>query len=306
MLQFSKLSKHPNKFKRFTGLTLDEFIHLRNKAYPVWRNLEQKRLKRKNRIRETGGGRKSNLPTFDDELFLILIHYRLYLTVEVLGYLIGLDDSNVCRHLVRLESLFAKMRLSFLARPKGIKKINSLNELFEKYPDLVELTIDGTEQAIQRPKKNAKQRKHYSGKKKQHTIKTQIIITKDKRIFDISGSHPGSFHDYTIFKKYKTPDKIPKRSKIRVDKGYQGIEKDYPEIEVYLPKKATRGHKLTKKEKKENKNLAKKRIYVEHVIGSLKRFKILSQKYRHDLKKYNSVIKNIAALQNMKFNLALM
>ena len=157
------------------------------------------------------------------------------------------------------------MRLSFLTKPKGIKKINSLDELFEKYPDLVELAVDGTEQPIQRPKKNAKQRKHYSGKKKQHTIKTQIIITKEKRIFDISGSHPGSDHDYKIFKKYKTPDKIPKKSKIRVDKGYQGIKEDYPEIEVYLPKKATRSHKLTQKEKKENKNLAKKRIYVEHV-----------------------------------------
>jgi len=40
MLRFNRLSKHPNKFKPFTGLTLDEFIHLRNKAYPVWLNLE--------------------------------------------------------------------------------------------------------------------------------------------------------------------------------------------------------------------------------------------------------------------------
>ena len=278
MLQFNKLSKHPNKFKRFTGLSLDEFIHLRNKTYSVWLNLEQKRLKRNSRIRKPGGGRKSNLPTYDDELFLILLHYRLYLTVEVLGYLIGLDDSNVCRHLVRLESLFAKMRLSFLTRPKGIKKINSLVELFEKYPDLVELTVDGTEQVVQRPKKKAKQKKYYSGKKKQHTIKTQIIITKEKKIFDVSGSHPGSDHDYKIFKKYMTPDKIPKKSKVRVDSGYQGIEKDYPDIDVCLPKKASKCHKLTKKEKKENKNLAKKRIYVEHVIGSLKRFKILVPK----------------------------
>ena len=131
MLQFSKLSKHPDRFKRFTGLILDEFIHLMNKVYPVWIKLEQKRLKRKSPIRKSGGGRKSNLPTFDDELFLILLHYRLYLTVEVLGYLIGLDDSNVCRHLVRLESLFAKMRLSFLTRPKGIKKINSLDKLLK-------------------------------------------------------------------------------------------------------------------------------------------------------------------------------
>ncbi|MDP1994116.1 MAG: transposase family protein [Ignavibacteria bacterium] len=94
----------------------------------------------------------------------------------------------------------------------------------------------------------------------------------------------GSEHDYGIFKKYMTPDKIPKKSKVRVDIGYQGIKKDYPDIDVCLPKKASNSHKLTKKEKKENKKLAKKRIYVEHVIGSLKRFKILSQKYRHYLK----------------------
>lgn len=305
MLRFNKLSKRPNTFIRFVGLTIKEFYNLKNKSYSIWLKLEEKRLKRDNRIRRLGGGRKDNLSTFEDKLLLILIHYRLYLTVEVLGYLIGLDNSNVCRHLKRLEILFAKIRISFLKKPKGIKKINSLNELFEKYPELKELTIDGTEQPIQRPKKNKEQKKYYSGKKKQHTIKTQIIITKDKKVFDTSDSYPGSTHDYTIFKKDNTSLKIPKKAKLRLDNGYQGIKKDYPELDTYLPNKANRWHRLTKKEKRENNKLSKDRIYIEHVIGCLKRFKILVNKYRHNTKKYNSIFKNIASLYNMKLSLAL-
>ncbi len=305
MLRFDKLSKRPKTFIRFTGLTIKEFNNLRNKAYLAWIKLEELRLKRNNRIRKIGGGRKGNLPTFEDKLLLILIHYRLYLTVEVLGYLIGLDNSNICRHLKRLEILFTKIRASFHTKPKGTKKINSLEELFERYPDLRELTVDATEQSIQRPKKNKKQKKYYSGKKKRHTIKTQIIITKDKKIFDISDSYPGSNHDYTVFKKELTPDKIPEKVKLNLDNGYQGIKKDYPDVNVCLPNKANRWHKLTKKEKRENKKLSKKRIYVEHVIGCLKRFKILACKYRHNTKKYNTTFKNIAGLYNMKFDLAL-
>lgn len=305
MLRFSTLSQRPVVFRRLTGVNLEEFEVLRRKTKPIWERLRRKKLDRPDRIRAIGGGRKSDLKTFEDELLLLLIHYRLYPTVLVLGFMVGLDDSNVCRHLTAMEEALAKARITWLKKPTGVGKINSIEELFEKYPELTRLTVDGTEQPIQRPKqknkrrKKAKQRKYYSGKKKCHTIKHQLVVTKDKKIFDVSGSHPGSHHDKTIFEKERMKDKIPKGAKVEGDKGYEGLQKD-PDLNMIVPKKANRWHKLTLKDKLSNRKLAKERIIIEHVIGGMKFFQILSQRYRHQLEKNDRTFKNIAAIWNMK------
>lgn len=309
MLNFNTLSQHPVRFKRLTGVTLKGFETLKEKVQPIWERQRKKRLERPDRIRIIGGGRKSKLKTFEDELLLLLVFYRIYPTVFVLGFMIGLDDSNVCRHLAAMEKALAKARISWLRRPSGVGKINSVGELLSKYPDLEEVIADGTEQPIQRPKQKnkrrtpARQRKYYSGKKKHHTIKHQVVIGKDKKIFDASKSYPGSVHDKTIFEREGTKEKIPKGAKVKADKGYQGLQKD-PELEVSLPKKANRWHPLTRKEKRYNKQFAKERIVVEHVIGSLKIFQILAQRYRHPLENNDRTFKNIAAIWNMKLALA--
>ena len=108
---------------------------------------------------------------------------------------------------------------------------------------------------------------------------------------------------YIIFIRNKTKDKIPKKAKLRLDKGYQGLQKK-TELEVILPKKANRWHKLTRKDKIRNRKLAKERIVVEHVIGGLKVFQILAQRYRHQLENHNRTFKNIATIWNMKLALA--
>ncbi len=52
-------------------------------------------------------------------------------------------------------------------------------------------------------KKNIKvhkisQKKYYSGKKKRHTMKTEVIIGENKKILYVSDSHDGSKHDLRI------------------------------------------------------------------------------------------------------------
>lgn len=305
MLRFSTLSQRPVVFKRLIGVSLEEFEVLRRRTKPIWERLRRKRFDRPDRIRVFGGGRKSDLKTFEDELLLLLVYYRLYPTVLVLGFMVGLDDSNVCRHIAAMEETLAKTRITWLKKPTGVSKINSVEELFEKYPELTRLTVDGTEQPIQRPKQKgkrkqfAKQRKYYSGKKKRHTIKHQLVVTKDKRIFDVSGSHPGSCHDKTIFEKEGMKDKIPKGAKLQGDKGYEGLQKD-PNLNMIVPKKTNRWHKLTLKDKLSNRKLAKERIIIEHVIGGMKFFQVLSQRYRHQTEKNDRTFKNIAAIWNMK------
>lgn len=314
MFRFEKLSQRPADFRRLTGVSLKEFAALQEKVQPVWERLRRKRFDRPDRKRAPGAGRRTKLGIFENELLLLLLFYRLYPTVFVLGLMVGLDGSNVCRHLWVMEKALAKARVSWLKKPQGRKKIRSLKELSEKYPEIADLIGDATEQPVQRPKQKnkrkakAKRKKYYSGKKKQFTIKHQLIANPEKRIFDISDSWPGSFHDKTIFKREKTQEKIPKGARVKLDKGFQGLQKD-PDLkdagfEIFLPKKASRWHKLKRKDKIYNKKLAKERIVIEHVIGGLKFFQILSQRYRHQLENHDRTFKNIAAIWNMKLALA--
>ena len=88
--------------------------------------------------------------------------------------------------------------------------------------DVEYLILDATEQPVQRPKKG--QWKYYSGKKKKHTLKTQYIVGPDGKIYAVSGTYPGSIHDFTVYKDQKNRDRflgIPKKC----DSGYQGIKK---------------------------------------------------------------------------------
>lgn len=314
MLRFEKLSRCPERFRRLTGVTLEEFEKLRERTWPVFEGLRRQRLDRPDRVRAPGAGRRTKLKTFENELLLLLVFYRLYPTVFVLGFMIGLDDGNVCRHLVIMEKAMAKARISWLRKPRGRKKINSLEEVLVKYPDLVEFIGDATEQPVQRPKQKnkrntkAKRRKYYSGKKKQFTVKHQLITTPEKEIFDVSGAWPGSVHDKTVFKREKTQEEIPKGARIKLDKGFQGLPEDLElegfDLEVIIPRKANRWHKLTRGDKIYNKQLARERIIIEHVIGGLKVFQVLAQRYRHQLENHNRTFKNIAAIWNMKLALA--
>jgi hypothetical protein len=66
---------------------------------------------------------------------------------------------------------------------------------------------------------------------------------------------------------------------LEVDSGYQGIEKLHGNSR--LPKKESKWRPLTKKEKRANLNLSKSRVRVEHVIGKLKVFRIICERYRN-------------------------
>lgn len=167
----------------------------------------------------------------------------------------------------------------------------------------MELVIDSTEQKRRRPKNKRKQKNFYSGKKHQHGLKTQIIVSRCGKIISISKTYPARVHDKTVLLKEKTLDKIPKEIKILLDKGYKKIEKIYPTHRIVIPIKRNRFKKiLERKEKIKNTKLAKKRVIVEHTICHLKKYQILSQVYRSKEEDYNQHFRNIAALYNFKLN----
>ena len=66
------------------------------------------------------------------------------------------------------------------------------------------------------------------------------------------------------------------------DKGFQGLQKLHANSTI--PAKASKNHKLTKEEKKLNREISKRRIYIEHINRYIKRFRILSSRYRNKRK----------------------
>ncbi|ACP20856.1 hypothetical protein Aasi_1490 [Candidatus Amoebophilus asiaticus 5a2] len=184
-LTYTRISKYPYNFRRITGLRLETFDKLVLKVRPLFEELESSKLRH---------GRMSHLPTLEDKLLCVLMYYRTYISHVFLGYLFNLHNSNICRLLRKMEPL--------LAKKISIKKDRSLTS--EK---VLRILADVSEQPTQRPSK--KQKKSYSGKKKRHTIKTEIVMGEDGKILSVSKSHKGKVHDFKIRKGEKL---LPKES----------------------------------------------------------------------------------------------
>lgn len=145
-------------------------------------------------------------------------------------------------------------------------------------------------------KKN--QRKYYSGKKKRHTLKTQVVINKASKEIIALETRNGKVHDFRIFKESGVHALYD--NKIIVDSGYQGIQKIHKNTE--LPKKRKKKQKLIKEEKQANMRLASDRVMSEHINGLLKRFKIFAEKYRNRRKRFGLRINLLAGIYNFEIH----
>ncbi len=161
--------------------------------------------------------------------------------------------------------------------------------------------IDSTEQQIPRPVDKDRRKMYYSGKKKRHTVKNQLMVNKDGYIIHKTANHKkGRRHDYSIYKKNHpaTPNQVVNV----IDLGYLGIDGDFPEQLSALPcKKKKNQDELSEEEEKEyNKLHSKKRIVIEHTICRLKKYRIQSNIFRNRLRKYDKVSDIVAGLVNYR------
>jgi hypothetical protein len=133
------------------------------------------------------------------------------------------------------------------------KKIGTLEELLEKHPEeFKEIFIDGTEQELPKPKDKAPRKEYYSGKRKRHTAKMQVVSTRrSKLVLHLCRHVPGRVSDLLLLRATGVMrKKMAEGVRVRVDKGYdEGLEEEYPEVRVQKPKKARRGHPLRVLEK---------------------------------------------------------
>lgn len=298
MIDYESLSQKPRIFKSLTGTTVSEFNKLNEQVYPIWQRHEIERLNRPGRQRAIGGGRNYKL-NFREQLLMTLVWLRLYLNTEALGYFFGVSNSTVSRNTRRVLKAMREVGEGTLGWPEPPKRGEgkTVEQALQSYPDLFAV-IDATEQAVRRSSNKDTQREHYSGKKKRHTRKTQLIVNEEGVIRHLSHSTPGSMHDITHFRHSGAADKIPKQITVAGDAGYDGLGNDLPEHSVITPFKARRNHPLNEEQKLLNQEFSRMRIIVENTICHLKHFKVLAHQFRHSVDLYDDAFRAVVAIVN--------
>ena len=303
------ITKKPRTFQRLIGLSLKEFDLLAKKVKIELKKHLNNLDKEKSRERAPGGGRKSKLLEIEDKLLVTLLYYKAYLTQEFLGAIFDIGQSNISRTISLISKVIenaADPRLNkYLEEakrnaPLGNNFIANQADFIRAYPDLEDISTDATESPRYRPKDSDANKKFYSGKNKNHTIKTQITVSSGGKVLDVSDSYPGSMHDKTLLAKELTIEKTTRYSPHWMDKGYCGVDKEHPDKNILIPFKKPKGGTLSKFQKEVNRHNSRRRIVVEHTIGKLKKNRIISDVYRGPINSFNQIFRNIAAISNFK------
>lgn len=296
-MNYQYLLTHKDLFPVAVGITYRQFEALVPKFAAALRQAEQKKARRHERLRAVGGGRKPRLATDREKLFFILFYYKVYPTFRFAQIIFELGKTNCQVWKEFLEPvLFAAV--GYQLKLPAVR-IRHLNHWLEVYPALREFIVDGTERPVRRPKKPDDQTRYYSGKKKRHTVKNQIIVSpKSGRILQVSQTHEGKLHDKKLLEQDGILKHAPPGAKGLGDSGYQGAGEINPWIKFITPFKNLRSRQLSEADKQTNKIISSLRVKVEHPLAYLKHFAILADKFRNRLDKTHQPFVNIACLYN--------
>ena len=259
--------------KALTGLSGSEFDAL----LPAFAEALQAQTlaRRSDRQRKPGGGAQYRLASAADKLFFILFYIKCYPTVDVASVLYRTHRSRPNR--------WVQAWLPVLEAALGHKavlperKIHDVETLFTRFPQAKDLFVDGTERPVRRPAEPAREKRHFSGKKKRHTLTNLVASAKHRRILALAPTRPGTYHDYA----WPCPTQLPFDVVLWTDSGFQGMKTDYPQLQVIQPQKKPKGQSLDPFDRFINRQKARIRLRVEHAIGGVKRYGALTQPYRN-------------------------
>lgn len=274
-MNITKIMAHPRSMQAMTGLSKTEFEDLLiTFEHSV---MESKRNASNAAARKFGGGRKGRLSTITEKLFYILFYLKAYPTFDVVGAWFDFDATNACKNTYILLSALEKSLGRKIVLPD--RKASSIEEIFERFPEIKDVFADGMERPVQRPRSQKKQRKLYSGKKKNHATKSVILTDEHKRILLLTQTKSARRHDKRIADKSSLFEHIPEDITVWVDTGFQGILKQH--TNTMIPTKAKKGLPLSLEQKHENKLISGIRVIVEHAIAGIKRYRAAAEKYRN-------------------------
>lgn len=296
ILRLARLRCSPAIFRNLTGLTVALFDQMLPDLRRAFSAQRRRRLDRPQRQRAFGGGDGFDLEP-DDQFLLTIFWLRHYPTQEVLGYLFGVSDSTAKRSVDRCLPLLEKAGRDTMRMPDpGRGRRKDLSTLLKETPDVAVL-IDTFEQPVQRPKK--RQKRFYSGKKKRHTLKSQVAVDEETgAIVDVAESVPGPTADIKVLKKSKLLGRLPRGVGGIGDLAYVGIAELHPEGLGATGRRKPRGQPRSLADRRYNKAFSRRRIRVEHGIGRLRRYQAVTQTDRHFRKGHTARVRAVAGLVN--------
>lgn len=299
MLRYELLKNKPALMACLTGLNMAAFMEL----LPAFRiayeaDLEKRDQRRtKPRKRRRGAGQKGVLPKLEDKLVFILFYFRMYPVQMAQGFFCGMGQPQANEWIHRLTPIL-NQALGYQAQLPARER-QSIEQILSACPGL-EFILDGTERPIRRPKDKQRQKDHYSGKKKRHTRKNNVISDKrTRKIKALSHTVEGKRHDKKLADEQDL--KFPAGSKLWKDTGFQGYEP--PDIETFQPTKKPKGRQLTSEERAANTTISQQRIGVEHSIGGVKTFHIVHEVYRNLRNGFDDLVMETACgLHNLRLD----
>ena len=270
---YSSLSTEPKQFHALTGYTVEEFDALLS-AFTNQFEMQMRTttLVGKPRQRPYVGYRNCPLPTMADKLLFLLMYLRKATTQDIFGELFDMAQPVANQWIHRLHDYLNQTLAQLGASPA--RKADDL----DLDDDQVKLYFqDGTERPIQRPKDPEVQEDFYSGKKKRHTVKNNVLVNAKGEIVLLTATCEGKKHDKKIAD--EAAFTLPEGSMLYQDTGFQGFALEGTTI--FQPKKKPCGGELTHDEKEQNRAISRIRVRVEHAIDGVKRYRIVKDQLRN-------------------------
>lgn len=308
ILSEARLREVPSAFRAMTGLRIAEFDALAPDVVPAIAaavTAEQDRRRGRQRQRAAGGGHPFAL-SLREQLLLVVVWLRVYPTSPVLGFLFGISHPTVLRTIERVLPILEQAGRDTMRLPghgqRGRRSQRGLPDLLAAIPELA-VIVDTFEQRVQRPRDQEEADRHYSGKKKQHTLKSQVAIDADSgKVVDVPDSVCGPTSDLAVLKASGLLDRLDPDVGILGDLAYVGMAPLHPDGLGFTPRRKPREQPRPPADGAYNTAFAAARIGVEHTIGRLRRYQALTQQDRQHRRAHTARVRAVAGLVNRQLD----
>lgn len=284
------IEKHPEKTKEILGIEYQQWLGLVEVAKIEEEKIKLAQEQQKVRINKKGGGRPKKLKR-EEQICLCVFYLRHLPTFQILGIQFNVsktEANDTFNYWIKIIRRILPASLMEQAK-KDKEELTIVKEMLAEH----ELIVDSWEQPRERPKDNESQKEYYSGKKKQHTYKGQVVtLPLGKDLVDVEVGREGKASDINMFREQQK--KFQSEQKFTGDKGYQGG------MNIKIPQKKPKGKELTEEQNEGNKIISSQRIYVEHVIRLIKIFRAAKERFRMKRDKYEQVILAICGLVRLR------
>lgn len=299
-MDFDKLHQKDKSFLSLTSLYPAEFDRLLPVFKQRWYGFYKYRTLEGKRRRAPYLKFRRNTPTLprvEDKLFFLLVMLKNNNTQELIAASFDLDQSRASRWFAVLLPLLNDA-LSDLDLLPARTTEELQTQLRKPRPEDDKVLLDASERPIGRNCDYDAQKKDYSGKKHQHTVKNNLICLSNQEVIYLGPTYRGAIHD----KRMADLEDFQVEPQLNLwwiqDKGYDGLF--VPGAHMMCPFKARRGKPLTNIEKEFNQWVSQQRITIEHAINGVKRTKMAAQVCRLAAKLRDQIMLTCTALHNFR------